>query len=134
MSFEKTFKHIDLVQSVISRMSANSFLLKGWDVTLVSALVALGASASSRSLVAVCFIPTVSFWILDSYYLWQERIFREIYKAVITKSEEQIDFSVDPTVFRGKVGSWFMTMFSATEFWFYLPILSALGIALWKVR
>jgi hypothetical protein len=35
-------KHLELIQAVISRMAGNSFLLKGWSVTLAAALLALG--------------------------------------------------------------------------------------------
>jgi len=31
-------KHLELIQAVITRMAGNSFLIRGWSVTLVSAL------------------------------------------------------------------------------------------------
>ncbi len=39
-------KHLEFVQAVIARQAANSFLLKGWSVTLATALVALGTNAA----------------------------------------------------------------------------------------
>jgi hypothetical protein len=30
-------KHLEMIQAVISRLANNSFLLKGWSITLVSA-------------------------------------------------------------------------------------------------
>jgi hypothetical protein len=35
--------HLQMIQAVITRMGSNSFLLKGWSVTLVAALFALAA-------------------------------------------------------------------------------------------
>ena len=34
---EKKIKHLEMIQAVIVRMGNNSFLLKGWSVTLISA-------------------------------------------------------------------------------------------------
>ena len=34
-------KHLELVQGVINRMAGNSFMLKGWAVTLVAGIFAL---------------------------------------------------------------------------------------------
>ena len=34
---------LEMIQAVINRMSVNSFLLKGWSVGLVSALIAAGS-------------------------------------------------------------------------------------------
>ena len=36
-------KHLEFIQDVITRMNSNSFLLKGWCVTLMSVLFALSA-------------------------------------------------------------------------------------------
>ena len=36
---DKKLKHLELVQSVINRMASNSFMLKGWAVTLVAGIV-----------------------------------------------------------------------------------------------
>ena len=36
--------HLQMIQAVITRMASNSFLIKGWSVTLVAALFALAAA------------------------------------------------------------------------------------------
>ena len=40
---DKKLKHLEFVQNVITRMNTNSFLIKGWSVTLVAAIFALSA-------------------------------------------------------------------------------------------
>ncbi len=40
---ERKIKHLEFIQIVISRMNSNSFLIKGWTITLMSALFALAA-------------------------------------------------------------------------------------------
>lgn len=79
---EKLAKHVDLVQGVINRMAGNSFLLKGWTVTLVSGLFALAASGGNWIYAALGLLPSLSFWWLDAYYLRQERLFRKLHDAV----------------------------------------------------
>ena len=36
-------EHLKMLQAVITRMASNSFMVKGWCITLVSALLALSA-------------------------------------------------------------------------------------------
>ena len=40
-NMENKYKHMDYVQSAISRMASNSFHIKGWNVTIIAAIVAL---------------------------------------------------------------------------------------------
>jgi hypothetical protein len=79
---DKLAKHIDLIQGVINRMTGNSFLLKGWTVTLVAGLFALAASGGNWTYAALGLLPSLSFWWLDAYYLQQERLFRKLHDAV----------------------------------------------------
>ena len=50
-----------MIQGVITRMGTNSFVLKGWNVTLVSALFALSAKESNARFIMIAFLPTVAF-------------------------------------------------------------------------
>lgn len=79
---EHQAKHLEFVQGVINRMARNSFLLKGWSVTLVAALFALAAKGADPWCALVGLLPSLVFWGLDAYYLRQERLFRELYEAV----------------------------------------------------
>lgn len=93
---EPKLKHLEMVQGVITRMASNSFLLKGWAVTLVVGLLAFAniqGLGSFYSLLAI--IPLVFFWTIDSYYVRQERLFRQLYNIVRQKEIEDIDFSMD---------------------------------------
>ena len=42
LSIEEIHKEIDLIQSCISKMANNSFLIKGWLITLISIAVEEG--------------------------------------------------------------------------------------------
>src|SRR5687768_12016468 len=105
-------KHLEFIQGVIDRMSSNLFLLKGWTVTLVAALVAL--SAKERTAYYLAYFPVLMFWLLDGYFLSQERRFRSLYDAVRVRPEKDIDFSMDTRPYKTIRNSWPVSFFSLT--------------------
>ena len=113
---EKKMKHLDFIQLVITRMNANSFLLKGWTVTLMVALFALDISKANISFIKISFLPVILFWVLDGYFLYQERKFRDLYDEVRLKEESQIDFSMKRS---SSVKKFFTAVFSKTLSLFY---------------
>jgi hypothetical protein len=76
-------EHLKLIQDVISRMAGNSFLLKGWSVSLVAGLSALSKAQSDRSFAWIALGVVVMFAVLDAYYLALERAYRELYDNAI---------------------------------------------------
>lgn len=96
---ENKRKHLEFIQGVITRMNTNSFLIKGWTITLVSALFALASKDANTNYVLVTYIIIPAFWVLDGFYISQERQYRDLYKIVATKNEDVIDFSMDATSF-----------------------------------
>ena len=87
--------HLEMIQAVITRMAGNSFLIKGWSVTLVAALFALAAANTSPHFVYLAYFPAVMFWALDAYFLRQERLFRKLYDHVRKSEDSAVDFSMD---------------------------------------
>ena len=94
---EKKLKHLEMVQGVINRMANNSFMLKGWAVTLVAGIFALSGEATDKLYFLVAYIPIIVFWGLDTYYLLQEKLYRSLYDKVRTIDEDDIDFSMKAT-------------------------------------
>lgn len=76
-------------------MSNNSFMLKGWTVTLVAGIYALSAKDADKMFFLVSYLPILIFWFLDTYYLWQEKIYRCLYDEVRIKSNDEIDFDMN---------------------------------------
>ena len=100
------YKHMDYIQSTISRMSANSFYLKGWNVTIISAILALSFKESDQRIYFVALALDIIFWFIDSYYLRQEKLFRELYKKVsLIDDDNMINFSMDTDEFQKSVPS-----------------------------
>jgi hypothetical protein len=119
-----------MIQAIINRMSVNSFLLKGWSIVLVSALFALAAGNSQRLFVYLAYFPAVAFWILDGYYLWQERLFRKLYDRVRTIAESDVDFSMDTSPVRTDDSGWFAVVFSKTLLIFHGTVFGSILIVM----
>ena len=121
---EKKLKHLEMVQGVINRMANNSFMLKGWAVTLVAGIFALSGEATDKLYFLVAYIPIIVFWGLDTYYLLQERLYRSLYDKVRTIDEDDIDFSMKATTeeFNSNRNCYCGCFFSGTELGFYLPL------------
>jgi len=117
-------KHLEFIQSTISRMAGNAFLLKGWAVTLVGALVALSLKEVDSTYLLVSATILFFFWMLDGYYLHREKLFRDIYDLVRVKQEEDVDFNMS---FRQlpSTGGMFNCLFSQTSLLFYGGIAAA---------
>ena len=116
---EYMLKEIDIIQDIIKRMAFNSFMIKGWAITLV--VVTLLIKGTEKYQVWLAFIPLLVFWFLDAYFLWQERMYRKLYKWVINnrlKTEEYL-FDMDAYRFKNEVQSIPRIMFSITLDWFY---------------
>lgn len=116
-NMDTKIKHLEFVQNVITRMNANSFLIKGWTVTLVSALFALAAKDANASYAIVAYIPIPIFWMLDGFYIYQERQYRALYKEILTKKPDEIDFNMDAS---GYSNTWLEGFFSKTLIPFYV--------------
>jgi len=127
---DRKIKYLEMIQSVINRMANNSFLLKGWSVVLVSALFVVGAKNSTISFILLAYFPTLAFWILDGYFLWQERLYRKLYDRVRETNEEKIDFSMDTSSVINEVNPWYKIVFSKTLSIFYGTILGAILIVM----
>ena len=64
---DEKIEYFKLIQSIITRMASNSFYLKGWTVTLVSAFIALLVSSKNFKYIIVAFILLLLFWLLDGF-------------------------------------------------------------------
>lgn len=132
---ENKRKHLDFIQLTITRMGANSFLLKAWTVTLVAALFAIGNKDAVTNIYYLSFLPILVFWILDSYYLHIEKMFRLLYDSVRAIDEQDIDFSLRTEAYTDSIkASWLRCMFTVTEVGFYLPLTILTTLAIYIVR
>lgn len=123
---ETKMKHLEMIQGVINRMAGNSFLLKGWSVTLTSALFALAAKDANSFFVYLAYFPCATFWSLDGYFLRQERLYRKLYQHVANKKPDEIDFSMNAAAYEDEVESWLSTCVSVTLMTFHGTVFGAI--------
>ena len=122
---DEQMKHLEFIQNVITRMNTNSFQIKGWVVTLVSALLAIFASTKNDYFVVAAIFPAVVLWFLDAFYLMQECKFRGLYDDVAGISEQPRPikpFAMRPDLYTGEKYSYWSSYTSATIVKLYLSI------------
>ena len=91
-------KEIDLIQGCINRMAHNSFVIKGWTISLVAVVLALlPENFDIRLLCILGGIVCGCFWYLDAYFLKMERLYRWKYEWIIEKRLDTNKFLYDLT-------------------------------------
>ncbi len=75
-------QHLEMIQGVVSRLAGNTFLIKGWSITLVTAVLALAVQQKDGRIAFVGLLPILVLAGLDAYYLRLERMFRCLYESV----------------------------------------------------
>lgn len=130
-------KEIDLIQGVINRMASNSFLLKGWIVSLIAVILALtkdtivATQLSYFSLILL--LPVIVFWYLDAFFLHKERCYIQLYEWVIKNRQTSLDniYSLNYNKYEKDVDSIFKIMFSTTLRLFYgFIVIVLIGLAI----
>lgn len=134
---ERRIKHLELVQAVIGRLGNDSFLLKGWAVTVSGAFFGFAVNAKSWELALASVLPTLAFWGLDAYFLRNERLFRQLYEHV-RRDRDVEPFFMGATSAGFKAvakrdaeknpSSWWNALLSASLSSFYGALLTAAGV------
>lgn len=137
---EHRVKHLDLVEGVINRQAQNSFTIKGWSLTLSAGIFTYLLSQDTCSQVhpAAYFIvvlPAIVFWLLDAFYLRQERLFRCLYDDVrqdIGREKDQTSnrqlFDMDTSQYQPKQRYWRGALWGKTVWLIPAMILIAAAI------
>jgi len=111
-------KELEIIQGIINRMVHNSFLIKGWTITLVVVTLLL---KGNKYHTFIAFIPILVFWFLDAYFLRLERLYRRLYNWVKDNRLKTEDFLFDLNYkrFEKEEQSILRIMFSITLGLFY---------------
>ena len=118
---EKVVKHLEMTQAVINRLGSNGFWVKSWSIILIVAGLVLIATQDNQNpyFVLALILPVLGFWILDGYFLRQERLFRQIYDEIRVQSDT--DFEMNPVKHKNKPKcSWLSAICSPTLAIFYI--------------
>ncbi len=121
---EDRIKHLEFIQAAITRMGTNSFLVKGWSLTLAAALLALSADRLSWEIASAGVIPLLCFWYLDCFFLRQERGFRRLYDDARKPGSTVELLSMNTRPYLAQMG-WLDVWLTPTLALFYAPLLIA---------
>jgi hypothetical protein len=113
-------EYLTFIQGVITRLAGNSFLIKGWAVTLVSALSAFAAKDADREIAWIGCGAAVVFAGLDAMYLANERAFRDLYQDAVAGAKTAFDMG------RRDINLWHFL--EALFSWSVLPIYLLLAV------
>lgn len=93
---EILLKEIDLIQSCINRMAQNSFIIKGWAISLNGIILGIFFDKEQPVLAPiVCLISVLCFWYLDAFFLRTEKMYRWKYEWVITERLKTKKYAYD---------------------------------------
>lgn len=124
-------KHLDHIQAVVARLSGPSATAKGWSLTIASAAFGFSALNEAWYLSLLGLAVIASFSILDMYYLYEERLFRCLYRAVCEGTAPS--FSMHKDAYKTET-SRLATYMSWSVLGFYAPLtltgIVVVGIAL----
>jgi hypothetical protein len=130
---EAKLKHLEFIQAAIGRMATNSFLFKGWAITIAAALSGFAAVETKKALIVIALVSTLLFWGLDGYYLWLERGFVTLHKEVAVMNEADIDFSMAIDKTRAAL-NWLKTCWRPHLWIFYGSIVVIDLVAIYLLR
>ena len=121
-SMENKIKHLEMIQAIITRMAQNSFMIKGWSLTLVVAMFAF-VPKTACLFIPIAIIPVLIFTCLDAYYLQLERRYRKLYDIVRNKDETEINFQLKIIEECKTISNNYLNcIFSRSILLFYVPI------------
>ncbi len=127
---DQVIKHLEITQGVINRLANNSLMVRNWSMTiLAAAILFISREINNTNFLILCFlIPVLGFWILDGYFLWQERLFRGVYNDV--RKQETTDFGMNiPAQMEKPKCKWHQAIFSVTLIIFYMMEISFIVLA-----
>jgi len=122
---------LQMIQAIIARMSNYGFMLKGWGLTLVAALLALAVGKDSNANFAMlAVLPVLIFWALDGWFLQTETKFRKMYDWARQQSAIENEFEIDLKNSNVEVGNLSSFLFSRT-LWPYWSVLAIVCVLVW---
>jgi hypothetical protein len=127
----KRIAHLGFIQAIITRMGTNSFLLKGWSVTLVAAMFALAVKDADKSFMLLAYFPVFVFWWLDGFFLYTEKLYRCLYEKVASGEISSDRFTLDTSIVRDVAPNILYVLFSKTLLTFHIVIVGVVLMAMY---
>jgi hypothetical protein len=121
----KVVEHLKMIQPIITRMSSVMLSIKAFSLTTFSFLVGLSIKDKILAIFFIVFPLILIFWVLDAFYLWQEKLYRSLYND--TRTSAKTDFNMDVKKYK-EVTRYFSCIKSIAIWPFYGILLICNGI------
>lgn len=125
MDFEENrIAYLQMIESIIDRMSNKSGNIKGFAVSVVAGVIALSFKETSPYVLILSFLTVLIFLWLDLYYLGMERKYKFFYKQVCNGKEVDFSLSLDlreSEIKEAKATKW-QCLTSKSIYYFYIPL------------
>ena len=116
---EDKIRNLEMIQNIITRMANNSFLLKGWSITIISGLFSLNLEKLNFAIYFLVYSVIILFLFVDTYYLQLERRYRALYEECRKMPTSDFCMNLSPPKFEEKT-LYYQVLLSGTELGFYL--------------
>lgn len=128
--------HLTIMQAVIARMADGSRSCKTWCITIIAAILVLGAGMTEFDHLWIAYVPLALFLGLDMYYLALERRFRASYNAflrTLRSGDVNTGDLFDVTPAGSAARSWIATLSSLSIWPFYLVLAGVIAFVWWRI-
>ena len=127
MTETERLTHLEFIQAVITRHATRSFLIKGWCTTVAAAFFGFAVQKDEPRFALLGTAVAVAFYLLDAYYLRQERLFRCLWNAAVS-DQPPAAFSMVTTPYCGNKGSRRRDVLRTGTLWGLYGALAAAGM------
>jgi len=128
ISREENVKHLEWILGIVVRMNGNSFLIKSWCLTVTAATYGFAVNRVDWRLTVIGMLAVLGFWLLDTYFLRQERLFRLLYDHVRIDARAVPRFSMATTRYRDREAVRYWNVFGSITLRLFYGILLVLGL------
>lgn len=124
---EDKIRNLEMIQNIINRMANNSFMLKGWVITIIAGIFSLNLDKISFAIYLLIYFIIILFWVLDAYYLQLERRYRALYEKCLDSNKTDFNLKLLPSSFENNTAL-IQVLLSKTELGFYLLLAVIISI------
>lgn len=121
---EKRIAYLQMIESIIDRMSNKSGNIKGFAVSIVAGVTALSFKETSPWVLLLSFLTIFIFLLMDVYYLGMERKYKFFYKLVCEGKEVDFNLSLDlkESEIKKAKATKLQCLISKSIYYFYIPL------------
>src|SRR6266567_8125813 len=75
-------KHLEMLQSLVTRMATYGASFKSYCITVTTAVIGFAFTLHRPAVAALALLPVIAFGVADAQYLRVERRFRDVFDVV----------------------------------------------------